>query len=761
MGVPVAPPGQQGRRHGRCLRCCLPTARTALSSAVALLLAVATLLMALGAPARVASAQSLPEVRLNLMSSDGTTITIPEDGGSMTVTGTLNGVAQGTVTVTISVAPANYNFPDEFASDDMFELSANKVLTFAPGSTASTGTVQISANDNDADQVTARIRITGTVSGNALMQGGGPTQWWEALIKDDDLAPTPTVVLTPSKILEKGGIAQVTVILSHPTWRGDMQLDVRPYLFPAEHKLRPPNQANATDFELSEKVRLEVPVGETQSTGTVTIRAVDNDVLESDEKQLKVYTFNVNAGVVPNEPGLYSPPTVLQILENDMPLGAAVRARFRRLNDEILSKHALTIADVTNRAIGARMDDPRGKRAAAWTLAGGSTIHDALHAKAQALEDGTLTLDDVLTGSSFQLPLGAANDDMAGGGPVVWGRGERQALESTKSAFAWDGTVLTGQLGIDGYPRENLLAGLALSRSIGNLDYSDGTGPAPADDRQESRMTSVHSYLGWLSPQGLALWATVGYGRGDIEIEDAQARDGDPDYPVRRSDTMLTTAAVGARGPLIAEDSPIAGGTMALSVRSEASWAQVEVEGDGGLIAQQTVNAWRLRLVLEGSHKWALASGGSLTPSLELGLRHDGGDGLTGGGVEIGGSLRYRDPATGLTVEGNGRVLTGKDDYREWGLGGSLRLDPEAGGRGLSFSLAPAWGDTASGMDRLVGPGRRRAGGRRQGGQRQRPGGAAGQRTRLWLRHVRRPGAADTLWRVRAGGRRVTTLPDR
>ncbi len=113
------------------------------------------------------------------------------------------------------------------------------------------------------------------------------------------------------------------------------------------------------------------------------------------------------------------------------------------------------------------------------------------------------------------------------------------------------------------------------------------------------------------------------------------------------------------------------------------------------------MNANRLRLALEGSHEQALAWGGSLTPSLELGLRHDGGDGITGGGVEIGGGLRYRDPATGLTIEGSGRVLTGQDEYREWGLGGSVRFDPGAGGRGLSFSLFPTWGQTSSGVERL------------------------------------------------------------
>ncbi|TGH22730.1 MAG: hypothetical protein ERJ68_04480, partial [Aphanocapsa feldmannii 277cI] len=64
--------------------------------------------------------------------------------------------------------------------------------------------------------------------------------------------------------------------------------------------------------------------------------------------------------------------------------GAAVRARFTRLSDEILSKHALTIADVTNRAVAARMDDACGPQPLAYTLAGGSTIAQILQSNGQA-----------------------------------------------------------------------------------------------------------------------------------------------------------------------------------------------------------------------------------------------------------------------------------------------------------------------------------------------------------------------------------------
>ena len=194
---------------------------------------------------------------------------------------------------------------------------------------------------------------------------------------------------------------------------------------------------------------------------------------------------------------------------------------------------------------------------------------------------------------------------------MLWGRGDRQTLESQESAFGWDGTVLTGQLGIDGCPRDDLVTGLTLSRSIGEFDYTDDTGPAPVSGDYRSRMTSVHPYLGWLSPQGLGLWATVGYGRGEIEIDDALVRRGDPGNPVRRSDATLKTAALGVRGPMMTDGPLIAGGTTRLMVKSEGSVAQSEVAGNDDLIERQTVNARRVRLALEGSHERELASDGS------------------------------------------------------------------------------------------------------------------------------------------------------
>ena len=70
--------------------------------------------------------------------------------------------------------------------------------------------------------------------------------------------------------------------------------------------------------------------------------------------------------------------------------------------------------------------------------------------------------------------------------------------------------------------------------------------------------------------------------------------------------------------------------------------------------------------------------------------------------MELGGGLRYEDPALGLTVESRARVLaTRRHDYEEWGIGGMVRLDPGAGGTGWSFSLMPTLGETAGGVERV------------------------------------------------------------
>ena len=87
-----------------------------------------------------------------------------------------------------------------------------------------------------------------------------------------------------------------------------------------------------------------------------------------------------------------------------------------------------------------------------------------------------------------------------------------------------------------------------------------------------------------------------------------------------------------------------------------------------------------------------------LTPVFELALRHDDGDAEVGTGVEVGGGIRYTGSALTLELKARGLLMHEAEEFRQWGMSGSLRYDPTpASERGLSASLTQSWGASATG----------------------------------------------------------------
>ena len=299
-----------------------------------------------------------------------------------------------------------------------------------------------------------------------------------------------------------------------------------------------------------------------------------------------------------------------------------------------------------------------------------------------------MTGRELLLGSSFHLAAGGG--EAGGPGYAAWGRmavgGFDAEAPAEKGTVRLDGKVTTGILGADAQ-WERWLAGVALSVSEG-----EGTFDQPGVDSGtvESTLTSVNPYVRYQASDRLSAWGLLGYGTGDMTIRGNM---------VAHTDISMRLGAAGARGVLLEADE---GGGIDLALRGDAFLVQMESVKAANTVATKA-DASRLRLVLEGGRSFALGEGAVLTPALELGLRHDGGDAETGTGVEVGGSIRYTDTRSGLTVEANARKLIAHEDsgYEEWGAGGSVRLDPGASGRGLSLSLAPVWGTPSSGVERL------------------------------------------------------------
>ena len=89
-----------------------------------------------------------------------------------------------------------------------------------------------------------------------------------------------------------------------------------------------------------------------------------------------------------------------------------------------------------------------------------------------------------------------------------------------------------------------------------------------------------------------------------------------------------------------------------------------------------------------------------ISPSLEVGLRRDGGDAETGAGVDIGGGLIVSDALTGLSADVRVRMLLAHQDegFSERGMSIAFSFGP-APSTPLGFlaKMTPSWGGQATG----------------------------------------------------------------
>lgn len=384
-----------------------------------------------------------------------------------------------------------------------------------------------------------------------------------------------------------------------------------------------------------------------------------------------------------------------------------------------------------------RQANARTAQATALNLGGASTLSDAVLMNGRALASGTFDLNRGLAGSSFSLPLDAAQ---AGGrSPLgsltLWGNADyRNISDGSQQSTAYDGDVVSASLGIDTRLSEDLLGGVSVTYARGTLDYTDSES---VTGQFTTTLSSVNPYMGWQLPDGTSLWGAAGYGRGDIEFDESTG--------TRTGDLTQRMVAAGVNRSLLSSERLIGGGTTSLIFKGETAFTRADVEGDV-VLRDTRLSVNRHRVIFEGTHVRRFASGATLTPSIESGLRYDGGDGNTGAGFEVGAGLGY---STGrLAVKVNARGLLAQEEateYEEWGFSGSLAFQPRSDGQGMSMMLGSGWGVSQSGVHALWS--RRDAGTLARGGAAMHPA----QRYRAELRYGLSGPMEGALWRPYLG----------
>ena len=363
-------------------------------------------------------------------------------------------------------------------------------------------------------------------------------------------------------------------------------------------------------------------------------------------------------------------------VEEDTGLGARLRKAW-------LARFGRTAAGHVAEAVGERLSAAPAVEAK-LDLAGSDPQSAMLSGVLRVLDGGAAPdLGQTLANSSFVLPLASDGEQNW----TAWGRGAYTEFDGREDELKLDGEVLTGTVGVD-WEHGQWRLGLALS-------HSEGDGEVHAEGEQhdlDSTLTGVHPYGRWQLRDRLSAWGVLGYGEGELE-----SRTGGE---TSETDIEMRMAAFGLEGQLGTYES--AHGAFELALKSDVLAVRMEAEADAEL-PEVEADVQRVRVLLEGRGHYGLESGGALAPTLEAGVRFDEGDAETGLGAEVSAGLRYADASGRMSAELSARGLLAHEesDYDEWGVGGSLVLQPDAAGRGLSLKLGSSFGPTRSETDEL------------------------------------------------------------
>ena len=333
----------------------------------------------------------------------------------------------------------------------------------------------------------------------------------------------------------------------------------------------------------------------------------------------------------------------------------------------------------------------------------------AFHGQREHLKNGSLDWWQALSGRNFVLPLSNLNvaqgdaDAISGENPfstlALWGGGNYSSYRNIIADTDVDGNGFSGTIGIDLQPIPQLTTGLALTTSRWGLDYATEASGASAEGTYEIGITMVNPYVNWWATEQLSLWATVGYGRGEVK------QNPDGGSAATRTDG-LTSWAGGVRFEVVPAMDPATG---------DGAPFGLAFKGDGATSSFLDTSVQLARLAAEVSRSFAV-EGGLLSAALDLGwsIRSvsdtDDRDGQQqaitekndGGGAEVAGRLNWQSMDGSLSATVDTRVLLGGGDHREWGIGGHLRLTPSRrNGEGLSFTLQPSFGVTGTRLDEL------------------------------------------------------------
>ena len=630
------------------------------------------------------------------------------EGGTLVFAVTLDRAAAAVVAV-------DWATGDGTAQAGLDYAEASGTLTFAPGETAKTVNVAVLEDDEDEGAETMELTLsnaagaqladataTGTVSD---LTGEQPA----ISIADDKVQEEPGAVLAFAVTLDRASQERVTVDWETLDGGGtvgatagqDYVAASGMLVFVPGEKLKTIHVAVLDDFHDENEVMLVIL---SNAVGATIADAVAKGTIENSDQMPKAWLARFGRTVAEQ---------VLDAVEDRLRTAPRTGGEARLAGETLPSWDGGRDRPGSGEDAGdaAALTDWLRDDPGPWFEAGSDDGRSA------TLRSRAVTSRDFLTGTSFEM-----TEEAAGGAGLVslWGRGALTRFDGRERGpngdLTLEGEVGSAMLGADwtsgaGFRSDSgagaWTAGLLLAHSRGEGSYrgevdgdSDGD-TGGTEGTVLSSVTGLYPYGRYRVTNRVTLWGVAGYGAGTLTLTPQDA-DGKAVAPLR-TDMELMMAALGMRG--VAIEAPADGG-FELAGTSDAMVVRTSSDKTSGLEAA-TGDVTRLRLGLEGVWRGLTFGGHELEPSLEVGIRHDGGDAETGFGVDIGAGLAWSHANSGVSAEVSARGLLthAADGFRDQGIAGSLTWDPRPEtDRGALLTLRQTMGAQASGgMDALLG----------------------------------------------------------
>ena len=630
---------------------------------------------------RLLAAPSGP-VTLTLAGHMGTDLVL--SGTSLTFTGTDWNVLQ---TVTLTAVEED----DDDFTDDRVEL----VLTASGGDYDHVHTTLVTIMDNDEQELPVTIGIYDERDS----EDAGSLQLAIELSRSAD--EVVTVQYATSNVEAEAGLdytaSRGVVIFDPGATRGVIEIEIM----------------DDDIFEESERftVTLSNPANAVIARGTGTGTILDNDgsaklrvddALVQEEEGVVVFRvllshpqrqmvtaeyrtqdgsakagedYEASSGVVSIAPGTMEALIAVSILEDGldwqeetftMHLESAKHAKIEKAVGVATIQESTTVSEGVLEAYTAR-----------FVRTASVEVVDALGDRFRAAADGAMCTAAEraemaqlwYSASSWDPSLGELLADcrlsqsmpVSGGSFGVWGQGAfRQFNGRGDEALTLRGEVTTGMLGADYRWRGGWLAGvlLAHSQGDGSFEVKEESG------EMNSALTGIYPYVSY-TRAGWDVWMSAGAGRGSAEVSGL------------KGDLTSRFGAMGMRGTLAS------GGAVGLSYHGDLLVTDAEI-ADHNITAE----VYRVRAGIEMTTQIT----GEIRPYMEANVRQDGGSAETGTGLELGGGVRFSNPAWRLRgeVRTQGLVMHTADGFTEWGISGSLQMGSSS--EGLMMRLRPSWG---------------------------------------------------------------------